>query len=241
MDQLRRSGRARRRPYRGLAAAIGAMAVLAGCGDGQPVKPSPAAQVAAWDDMVDSVPQDGFTLGDRNAAWTLTIYASMTEPDSGLLFRDVPKLVRRWVATGDLKLQVRTVSHNSLSAVQGDAQMSAAQLMQAAGLQDRFWNVWALVAARHAGFATPGDVRSAIWATPGIDRASIAREASGERIRRAIERADRYAAQIPAFTAPGYTLAEGARPPRLIADGCPSCLVPEIAKVIGHGPSDTLQ
>jgi hypothetical protein len=209
--------------------------LVGGCGAEPAPPPDGTARVAAWNATLADVPQEGFTLGKPDADWTLTIYAAMTEPDAGLLFTDVPALVRRWVAPGDLKVQVRTVSTDPAAAGDGVDTGAAARLMQAAGLQDRFWSVWALLAARNAGFATPQDIQRAIQATPGIDRSTLAEDLQGPRVRKAVDRADQLARGLSAFQVPSYTLARGASAPKEIAGNCVGCLVREVQKTLGSG------
>jgi hypothetical protein len=209
----------------------------AGCGGGPtaaPVGPAPEARVAVFDKQLRDAPQDGITLGGADAPWTLTIYASMTEPDAGLLFKDVPSIVRRWVLPGELKVQVRTLSLGEEATVDGDAQASAARLMQAAGLQDRFWSAWALLTARHAGFATADDVRAAIADTAGTDLSRIDADARSSRVRTAVRRADELARTVVDSQAPSYTLTRGEGRPVTIAGDCVACLVPEIKNTIAR-------
>jgi len=113
------------------------------------------------------IPQNGVTLGDPSAP-ELTEFADLQCPYCGMFARDaLPTIVRQYVRTGKAKLVFRGM------AFIGQDSVTALRAVEAAGLQNRLWDVVdALYAAQgqeNAGWVTDDLIRQIGASTPGLD------------------------------------------------------------------------
>lgn len=175
-----------------LRAALAAVSVagLTGCGVGNPA--ADANRVSRGLDAIAGVPQDGFTLGDPKAPWTLSVIATPTSYELDGLITQLPALCERFVRPGRLNIQMRTPTRGPYGA-NGEARAVAGALL-AAGLQERYWDALVRFVPTYVGGIDGGDLVRLLRRSdvPDVKRAMSAR--SSERIRSALDRADAAAA-----------------------------------------------
>lgn len=183
--------------------AVGA-ALLAGCGDDQP---SPEQQAKEVRTALAGIPQDGITLGSLQAPATLTVFARPS--DYGFeqwVVDDLPELAAP-IKAGKVKLQYRTLAGGA-DATSADDDQRLAGLLQAAGLQDKLYDLLAVVSAQYAGYLDDLTVNDLLRAVPGLSARDVRASADDPRITAAIERAGK----ANTFSRPGvrvWTLSRG--------------------------------
>ena len=138
---------------------------------------------------VDRVPQSGVFLGSARAPAQLAVYADLTS----LRWADfqekvLPTLVSRYVRPGRLRLQFATVAPaSSRLSAPSDAQQ-AAQLAQAAGLQNRLWLFSGVFAAQYVGVLDVATATQILRAVPGLDRRRALADRDTARVKAAVAR-----------------------------------------------------
>lgn len=175
-----------------IAGALGALALLAGCG----ADPEPAAfgQTDAQRGvaLVAGIPQSGNTLGDPDAPARASLYLRLTETDVHLDRDVLPAIVQRYVRTGRLRVQLRTVPTDELD-VDGAAEASA-RVAQAAGLRDtRMWQFALAFRAVGTGSADDATTLEALRYAGVRDAGAVLRSARDPRVTKALERVRRRA------------------------------------------------
>jgi protein-disulfide isomerase len=124
--------------------------------------------VRSVDHMLSGVPQSGIMLGSPNAKLTLTEFAEPQCPYCGVWARTVfPTLVRHYVRTGQLRIRYEGLGFISQDSV------GLLKLAQAAGLQNKLWNVAELEyenqGEERSGYATLAYLRAIANGVPGLD------------------------------------------------------------------------
>jgi hypothetical protein len=112
-------------------AVIGAV-LATGCGTGHH-----AATDHTVGTLLAGIPQEGATLGDTKAPFTIEVFIDLEDPTSRWWFReDLPAIIDRYVRPGTVKLQYRAFKRNTYwPAVFVDQQTAAL----AAGAQNKLW------------------------------------------------------------------------------------------------------
>jgi protein-disulfide isomerase len=150
------------------------------------------------------IPQDGIQLGDPKAPVTVTEFADLQCPFCGESARnELPEVVRRYVRTGRVKLELRLLTFI------GEDSKRGAAMAAAAAEQDRMWQFVDLV-YRNQGAENTG------WVTDAYVRRIM--QAAGLDVRRAF--ADHSAAaraQIAQAKSAARTAGVGSTPTFLIA------------------------
>jgi hypothetical protein len=185
-----------------------AMAVLtavalaaAGCGDAQR---SPDAEVRDGLDALKDVPHAGYSLGSSTAPWTFEVFAAPTNYQlSRFVADDLAGVVAAQVKSGRLKILMRTVG--TVPAAGTDDARKAAQLLQAAGVQDRFWPTLVAFSSTYGGVWEEDRVPSILRAG-GADIARAQRDRSDKHVLQAVEKANRLAGLEGARGRPLYLL-----------------------------------
>ena len=186
---------------RGVRCTLGASAcvalaalVLAGCAEQD--HGSDRVQVDRAVRAIEGIPQDGFTLGRRNARWTLTVIASATSFELDQMITMLPALVEHHVRPGLMKIALRTPSTGRYGA-NGDERTAAGALL-AAGAQGHFWDALVRFVPVYRGRLSEDGVRS--WlrrsGVPDVSRAMT--ERAGDGVRAALAAADEAAANAAA-------------------------------------------
>jgi protein-disulfide isomerase len=149
-----------------LAAAGGGPAACGGSGDAPP-RPARVDVTA----VMDGIPQDGLVLGDPRAPVLLVEFADPQCPFCRqFAARTLPALVRRYVRTGKVRLELRLVGFLGPDSVRGD------RALVAAALQDRLWQAavrfYALQGRENSGYVTDAFLRRVLGGVRGLDAAS---------------------------------------------------------------------
>jgi protein-disulfide isomerase len=164
-----------------------------------------AAEVQRTLTALRGVPQDGITLGTPDASATLTAYVDVTTRTELLDPPVFAQVIRDFVRPGRLRIQLRTVPAGD-EAIASDSGWAAARALQAAGVQDRLWDLYAVFDADYIGVLSDEDLRTMGRSVPGLDVPGMLREARSPRIRKAIERALAYAQAARITTTPAFVL-----------------------------------
>ena len=114
------------------------------------------------------IPQDGTTLGEKDAPVTVYLYEDFQCPFCGKFSREMfPDLVNDYVRDGDVKLISETM------AFLGPDSVTAARAAFAAGEQNHFWPYSTLLfenqGDENSGYVTDDFLRGLAEDTPGLD------------------------------------------------------------------------
>ncbi len=145
---------------------IAALVLTTGGSKSPPVQgPAGAAEVAA---MLRGIPQHGSALGSPHAPVTLVEFADPQCPYCGDWERvALPTIVEKYVRAGKVR-----IVYNGMTFV-GPESVTALRTALAAGQQNRFWNVIALLYANqgteNTGWVTDSLLRGIGNAVPGLD------------------------------------------------------------------------
>jgi protein-disulfide isomerase len=125
-------------------------------------------QLDSIDAMLSGVRQEGIALGNPKAKLTLVEFSDPQCPYCADWAREVfPSLVQNYVRTGKLRVEYAGL------AFLGDDSTSMLRLAQAAGLQNKLWNVVELEfenqGTENSGYATDAFLRGIVQAIPGLD------------------------------------------------------------------------
>jgi hypothetical protein len=175
----------------------------AGCGGSTPVDPAAAVQQGLK--AVDGIPQRGSTIGAFNAPVTLTIFDWVSD----LRLADVTQnellaIIAKDVRNGKLKVQLRTMRFRA----DPDSD-PAARIVQAAGLQGRFWQALVAFLPNYTGVIADDTAQQAFRSAkvPSVAAAFGARQSP--QVTKAIDRADTLALSMNVRNAPKYVLVMG--------------------------------
>jgi hypothetical protein len=171
--------------------------------------------------LLRGVPEDGITLGSATAPATLVAYVDATYRSEMFEPSVLRALVKDYVRPGRLKIQVRTLS-NDTGQDDSDGALAAENVLQAAGLQDRLWQLYAFLNARYTGVLDATDLTQAASLIPGLDAAAVVREARSPRVIAAVARSDAYAAASAVTDPPVFFVQKsvaGSTPARLSSRG----------------------
>jgi protein-disulfide isomerase len=178
-----------------VAIALIGVSVLSG-DDGESAPPPAAVEGRETVRLFAGIPQDGITLGRRDAPVTLVEFADFQCPFCATFARDaMPEVVREYVRTGKVRIELRAL------AALGSDSVEAREMALAAGLQDRFWQFAHLLfenqGEENSGWVTEERLEAIASAVPGLDaeraladRASDAVAAEEERAERLAERSE---------------------------------------------------
>ena len=133
-------------------------------------KPSASnIQVDSINDMLSGIPQKGIELGSPNAKLTMVEFADPQCPYCGDLARNAfPSLVQNYVRTGKFRIE-----YAGLAFARSTDSTRLLRLAQAAGLQNKLWNVVELEyenqGTENSGYATDPFLKAIAKAVPGLD------------------------------------------------------------------------
>jgi protein-disulfide isomerase len=124
-------------------------------------------------DMLRGIPQKGIELGNSNAKLTLVEFSDPQCPWCGKFARDTfPTIVQNYVRSGKLRLEYRGVDVIDLITGGTDSERMI-RLAQAAGLQNRLWDVVELEfenqATEGSGYATDPFLRGIAQSVDKLD------------------------------------------------------------------------
>jgi protein-disulfide isomerase len=184
------------------AAAVLAIVLIAVTSDGNErpgnVEDHRVAAVPEMRAMLAGIPQRGLVLGDPKAKVTVVEYVDPQCPICKQFANDVfPTLVQDDVRTGKVRYEYRTLHFLDARYPGITDSQRGAQLLNAAGFQDRMFDLAALLYANQgregSGFLTPAYERGLAAAVPGLDVARLERDASGARAKALVTAADEQA------------------------------------------------
>ena len=137
----------------------------------------PVAAVGSSRARFDGIPQQGIALGNPRAPLTMVEFADLQCPFCAQYDRDVLRtIVRRYVRTGKLRLELRVL------AFIGPDSVRMARTVEAAGLQDRAWQLVDLIyhnqGRENSGYATDAYLRKLMAGIPDLDGALALRESA---------------------------------------------------------------
>jgi protein-disulfide isomerase len=124
-------------------------------------------------EMLRDIKQEGIYLGDPNAKLTLVEFSDPQCPWCAKWAREVfPSLVQKYVRSGKLRIEYRGLASLDDLAPTKDSDLLL-QLAQAAGLQNRLWDVVELEfenqGTENSGYATDPLLRGLAEAVDGLD------------------------------------------------------------------------
>lgn len=192
------------------AAGVALAALLGACGSPNPA--TDGAQVQRGVKAIEGIQQDGFTLGDPQAPWTLSIISSPTSYELDGLISELPELARRFVRPGQLKLQMRTPTKGPYG-VNGEEREVAGALI-AAGLQNHYWDMLVRFVPRYDGAVTLADLVALLRRAGVPDVARAMTQRSTTQVRAALDRADEVATAIEGEGQLVYAIARAGEAPQ---------------------------
>lgn len=165
---------------------------------------------AATAELLAGIPQDGRFLGAPGAPVTLVEFADLQCPFCAQYARDAfPRIVRDYVRTGKVRLEFRPL------AFLGPDSIAGAQVVAAAGQQDKLWNVLDLLyanqGAENSGWLDDGLVGRILGAT-GIDPVANRRAANGPAVARELQEATELASRSGIDGTPAFLVGRRGEP-----------------------------
>jgi protein-disulfide isomerase len=150
----------------GVATAVVVLAIVVSSGGDDGDRPAAAGRDVTA--VFAGIPQDGLRLGDPGAPVLLVEFADPQCPFCReFAVRTLPSVVRRYVRTGKVRMEMRLVSFLGPDSLRG------ARALEAAGLQDRMWQAAARFYAQqrreNSGYVTDGFLRSVLSGVGGLD------------------------------------------------------------------------
>ena len=157
----------------GVATAITCIAIAVSAGGGEGGGPAPSRGDETG--LFAGIPQRGLRLGSPTAKVLLVEFADPQCPFCReFAVRTLPSVVRRYVRTGRIRMELRLVSFLGRDSVR------AAQALEAAALQDRMWQATARFYERqgqeNSGYVTDAFLRRVLGGVPGLDVGRALRE-----------------------------------------------------------------
>jgi protein-disulfide isomerase len=209
----------------GAAAAAVAVLVAVSAGSGRPAASSsgPAAGADATRTLLAGIPQHGIVLGDPKAPVRVVEFADLQCPFCREYTLTVfPGLVRRYVRPGKVRLEFRAL------AFIGPDSVRAARVAEAAGLQDRLWNVVDLAyrnqGRENSGWATDATLRGVAAAVPGLDAGRVFAQRDGAAVTATLNAAARAAQRSGVTGTPTFLVGRGSALQAVDAAGLPAAI-----------------
>ncbi len=157
--------------------------------------------------MLRGVPQQGIELGKPDAPVTLVEIAEPQCPFCAKWARDeLPGLVSRYVRRGKIRIEYR-----GLSFIGSDSDGLLA-LAEAAGIQNKLWNVVELEYANQggegSGYADPAYLTAVARAVPGLDVKKVFADARSSKVRAPINEANALSEQYQINSTPSLLIGQ---------------------------------
>jgi protein-disulfide isomerase len=202
-----------------------------GLGDGSSL--TGAAEVNR---LFEGIPQQGIAVGDPDAPVTVVEFADLQCPFCAQFARDaLPELVRRYVRTGEVRLELRLLTFI------GPESMRAAQLASAAALQDRGWQFADLFFANQgqegSGYVTEEFLREVAEGVDGLDVDRAFEQSTGPAAARLIDQAEAAAGTLGVESTPSFFARRtgGSFEPLAVAELTADAVAAEIDRVRSGG------
>ncbi len=163
---------------------------------------APSVSDAAELKALKGIDQTGSVLGDTDARARLTVFANIASTEYATFDREVlPLLLRRFVRSSRLAVQVRTQPTPTGGDIAGPARYA-----QAAGLQTMLWQFVRALAATPQTDGTADRIDAAVASIPGLDPAKLRNDLDSARVRKATGTAADLARAEAPRGAPTFTL-----------------------------------
>jgi protein-disulfide isomerase len=171
-----------------------------GAGSGGDVAGS--AEVA---ELFGGIPQDRLVLGRAGAPVTMVEFVDPQCPFCReYALNEMPALIDKYVRTGKLRMELRTLSFI------GPDSVKAAKVINAAARQDKAWNVEHLLyynqGKENSGYVTDEFLRSILAAVPGLDVERVLRDAETPEVAQELGAANTLASRYAADSTPSFVL-----------------------------------
>ena len=210
---------------------VAALVVASSSGGGSGTKaPSGAVSGAgAARALFAGVPQRGAVLGDSKAPVRVVEFADLQCPFCRAYSLDVmPGLVQRYVRAGKVRMEFR-----NLAFIGPDSERMA-RLAEAAGLQDKLWNVVDLLYANqgreNTGYATDAFLRRVAGAVPGLDVNRAFADGNSARVTAALQVEDTAATRAGVRSTPTFLVGRGTALTAVGAAGLPAAIEAAVAR-----------
>jgi protein-disulfide isomerase len=138
-------------------------------------KPTGNIQVGSVNEMLRGIPQKGIELGNAKAKLTMVEFADPQCPACGDFSRTtLPTIIQDYVRTGKLRIEYQGQSFVDSFVASGPKDSERMlRLAEAAGLQNKLWNVVELEyenqGTENTGYATDSLLRGIVKSVPGLD------------------------------------------------------------------------
>jgi protein-disulfide isomerase len=210
----------RRRRIRTLLAAAGLAVVLVVAGiaisanGGAKAKPVPQSSAAK---LVAGIPESDGVLGNANAPITVTEYLDPQCPICAEASKaNLPDLINKYVRTGKVKLQARTLSFI------GPDSVTAAKWAHGAEQQGKLWafleTFYASQGQENSGYVTD-DFLSGVAKAAGVDPDKAKAFADGASAQAALDQADGDAQALKVDSTPTFTVTRNGGKEQVVAVG----------------------
>jgi protein-disulfide isomerase len=191
----------------GVAVALVVLAVVLRSDDetAAPTNPTPVVEL-------EGIPQDGIVLGSPDASVTLVEYADLQCPACRAYGETVlPTIIDQYVRTGDVKAEFRGISFI------GPDSERALRFVQAAGLQNRLWQLqeafYRNQGGENSGWVTDELVRRLAGEIPGLDIERMFVDAEGAEVDALLRQAASQAEQDEISGTPSVFVQAGVEAP----------------------------
>jgi protein-disulfide isomerase len=182
-----------------------------------------AAGAAATNELLAGVPQNGTRLGDPSAPVRVVEFADLQCPFCAEFSeRVLPQVVRDYVRPGEVRMEFR-----GLAFIGPDSER-AARVVEAAGRQDRLWNVlgafYANQGRENSGYATDAFLRRIVGAVPGLDAGRVFAERGSAAVTRQLSAAQELATSSGVQSTPTFLVGRGSDLKAVDAAGLPAAI-----------------
>ena len=210
-----------------IGAAVAVVAVLVAVSAGSAGRGAsssgPVAGTAASRALFADVPQHGIVLGDLKAPVRVVEFADLQCPFCREYTLTVlPGLVRRYVRPGKVRIEFRAL------AFIGPDSVGLARVAEAAGGQDRLWNVVDLAyrnqGRENSGWATDAALHRITAAVPGLDTSRVFAQRDGAAVTAALDAAAGLARRSGVNGTPTFLVGRGSALTAVGAAGLPAAI-----------------
>jgi protein-disulfide isomerase len=219
-EQAAAAAAARRRRLARLGAALGAAVVVVvlliavsssgggGTKSADRAASGPIAGASAARSLLAGIPQKAITLGDPKAPVRVVEFADLQCPFCrDFAVNDLSSVVQRYVRPGRVRMEFR-----SLAFIGPDSER-AARVAEAAGRQNKLWNVVDLAYANqgkeNSGWATDALLKRIAGAVPGLDTTRVFRERDGAAVTAQLKAAGALATKSGVDSTPTFLVGRG--------------------------------
>jgi protein-disulfide isomerase len=213
-EQAQAAAAARRRRFTRLGAVLAVAAVVvvvlvavssSGGGGGKTAASSSAASSSA---SLAGIPQDGISLGSAKAPVRVLEFADLQCPFCRQATLDVlPNVIRDYVRPGKVRMEFHAL------AFIGPDSVRAARVAEAAGQQDKLWNVTELAyhnqGKENSGWATDATLKRITGAVPGLDTNQVFAARNGAKVTSALTAASTLANASKVNETPTFLVGRG--------------------------------